>query len=169
MIPKEKSFADIFKALYELVNEPMKPPLDGLVIEKNRNIIKERWEYRVHEFLYFCLDGGVTNGLFNIQVLFQIMSEVQKNSYLPELNGILVTLINIKKDPPIFGEKLKTAFSGDKSKIKSLFFNESLLCKIIQDYDVKLVFEFENEVQEQDFYSFLLEKNYSYKFLSNHF
>ena len=129
---------------------------------------KEKWKIRVNEFLYFCLDGGVSNYLFDFENIFDIINkkEINNNNYIAELKEIIYTLLNIKKDPHVSGEKINTIFNGDLSKIKSLSYNEHLLCKIIKFYDIKIILDLENESQELEFYNYILEKNYTYNLLS---
>lgn len=143
-----------------------KQKLDPMLVETYHNNNRGNWEHRVNEFLYFCLDGGVTNYLFDFENILNIMIEFKTNSYIVDLKAIIYTLLNIKKDPFIGGEKIKTSFTGDKSKINSLSYNENLLCKIIKFYDINLVFDLDNETQELEFYNYILENNYSYKLLS---
>ena len=95
-------------------------------------MIRFQWEEKVLKYFYFCLDGGIYEQGFNIETFLKYMN----NKYQHSFKDLLIRMLfpNYKSD---------VGFCINEIMNKKLTnFNLPFLCKIIENYDLNKLFEF---------------------------
>ncbi len=116
-------------------------------------------------YLSFCLNGGLTNNLLNLQELINMFKKMSSlYSYHAQLNNLLnlriITLRNEMLDPKISSV---LNFMGD---IKYFDYNEEVMIVMIKTGYLKILQAVENDMNYAAFIRFLLDNNPSIKLLS---
>ncbi len=127
--------------------------------------VKIIWENKMWRYLSFCLNGGLTNNLLNLQELINMFKKMSSlYSYHAQLNNLLnlriITLRNEMLDPKISSV---LNFMGD---IKYFDYNEEVMIVMIKTGYLKILQAVENDMNYAAFIRFLLDNNPSIKLLS---
>jgi hypothetical protein len=135
------------------------------------NQVKFIWEVKIWRYLVFCLDGGLTNGIFNLEKLIKIykISLVSSPtlSYLIQiqLNNMLNIRIFSTKDE-VLDSKLITLLTFS-SEIKIFSYNETVLNLMMRSGVLKSIQGIENDSNYAGFIKYMLENNPSQAFLDS--
>ncbi len=127
--------------------------------------VKIIWENKMWRYLSYCLNGGLTNNLLNLQEMVNMFKKMSSlYNYHVQLNNLLnlriITLRNEMLDPKISSV---LNFMGD---IKYFDYNEEVMIVMIKTGYLKIVQAVENDMNYAAFIRFLLDNNPSIKLLS---
>lgn len=127
--------------------------------------VKIIWENKMWRYLSYCLNGGLTNNLLNLQEMITMLRKMTNlYTYHVQINNLLnlriVTHRNEMLDPKISSV---LNFMGD---IKFFDYNEEVMIVLIKTGYLKISQAVENDMNYAAFIRFLLENNPSIKLLS---
>ena len=133
------------------------------------NQVKNTWEVKVWRYLGYCVDGGVTNDMFNLEKFINIYKVIANNSTIHTYQlGIQISnLLNIR----LFnhsGDKLDSKIStiiNQVNDIKTFEFNEKVMNILIKTGTLKTIQGIENNNNYANFLKYMLDTKPTAKFL----
>lgn len=119
-------------------------------------------------YLSYCLNGGLTNNLFNIQEMIALFKKISTlYNYHVQINNMLnlriMTYRNEMLDPKI------SSVLNSMGEIKFFDYNEEIMAILIRTGYLKILQGVENDMNYATFIKFLLDNNPSLKLLSTIF
>lgn len=116
------------------------------------------WEEKVSKYLFFCLDGGICNDMFNFEFLLKLM-RINRGIRLTFKEILLKLIISKYK-----GDNIMSCVS-DLNSLKNNTYNHTMICKVIKYYNLKDFMGLESNNLQNELIRHLIDTNGNYELL----